>query len=253
MIYVFTLQRNCPLPLLHLAQDLTRQYLINLVLTAKLHSHSHSHSLPKTTTTSGSSASNKSSSSSSTTTTTTPTNHQNTTITVEDVLFQIRTRLGLIERLKVYLSWKDVRKRTKEPNSQLNEDDSDPIAVVAVDEAGGGENEKNSSTSSTSSNTNNNSLKVGRAGNFGNLTWELGDAYHEYLTTTSSASSESNTPILGYEEHQDDHDKELKKALQENRQILKVKFVYSFPPLVLLDRDFVFRKLIAGILQTGSG
>lgn len=36
---------------------------------------------------------------------------------MEEMLFVIRKERGMVERLRGYLGWKDVRKRTKEPGS----------------------------------------------------------------------------------------------------------------------------------------
>jgi len=108
MIYVFTLSQPSS-TLVYTVQDLLRSHLNDLLLKAKLHSSSI-HSLPLSTTT------------------TTTTSNKNvpgggggssatgggSVITVEDMLFVIRNERGMVERLKGYLDWKDVRKRTKE-------------------------------------------------------------------------------------------------------------------------------------------
>lgn len=69
------------------------------------------------------------------------------------------------------------------------------------------------------------------------LSWELQDPYQEYLdsTTTSLGSSSSSTP-RGEGERQGGRDAEYEKALEENRQILRVRRQSSLQSVLFVYR-----------------
>ncbi|GAA6059418.1 hypothetical protein JCM10212_003650 [Sporobolomyces blumeae] len=90
----------------------------------------------------------------------------------EDVLFPLRTDPAKLERVKTYLSWKDVRKKTKEPTNGQAGEDADEID--GIDEA-----DKN--------------LKVST--NSINLAWEFSDPWSDYLVHSSGASTSTPPPL----------------------------------------------------------
>ncbi|GAA5829929.1 hypothetical protein JCM5353_006116 [Sporobolomyces roseus] len=202
MIYVFTLSHP-PSNLVYTVQDLLRSHLQHLLVRAKLHSSSI-HSLPLSTTT--------------TTTTTTSKNSPGgggpsaigggSVITVEDMLFVIRNERGMVERLKGYLDWKDVRKRTKENGTSTGASGG---GGMLDDEEGMVDNIEEPDKN----------LKVGKAGTI-HLPWEFGNPYQEYLSGSSSTSTSTSTSRSGGEQGAAQvGDEEYEKALRENRQILK--------------------------------
>ncbi|GAA5991968.1 hypothetical protein JCM5350_001325 [Sporobolomyces pararoseus] len=218
MIYVFTSIKP-PQPsstttnvtMIQFIQDVVQSELIHLLLLAKQQA-SRTNNLPlspptPTSTTSTSSA---------TTTSTTSVKGSNGSaiqpqqpqqqqqpvqISIEDVLFVIRQETDKVERLKSYLSWKDVRKKTR----------AEPTTTTTTNTGGGDEDEIDGIEEPDKN------LKIGKS--LIHLSWELGDPWREYLLDNTSSSNSSSVEngiggggVLSKEEE---------RAYKINREILR--------------------------------
>ncbi|GAA5900585.1 transcriptional regulator SPT3 [Sporobolomyces salmoneus] len=201
MIYVFTLIKSPDPGIVQFIQDVVRQQLIQLIIAAKLHASTHS----VTTTTTGKSTTKQPQQ---------PHSTSSTMIQIEDLLFVIRDDVSKVERLKLYLSWKDVRKKTRAEG------------MNSTGGAGGEEDEIDGIEEPDKKD-----LKVGKSRI--NLRWELEDPWIEYLsasasTTTSSSSVSTPPPLANGEEERLGEEKGSssmsvgeKKAYEVNREILR--------------------------------
>lgn len=153
MMYVFTLIKQPDPNLVQFVQDAVRHHLVKLVIAAKLQStrsSSRSSSKPLI-----SSSSNP------------------PPIQVDDLLFVLRDDASKVERLKSYLGWKDVRKKTRAEPTGPSATTADEDEIDGIEEP-----DKN--------------LKVVGKSRI-NLKWELGDPWLEYLVAVESSSSSSDS------------------------------------------------------------
>lgn len=116
-------------------------------------------------------------------------------LSAEDLIFLIREDRSKVNRLRTYLSWKDVRKKAKE-------DDAGPGAAEVEEEI---------------EDTNQSTLKTRKT--MVKLPWELMTPYSDFLKSLPTANSKDDD---------DEGDEDEVQAHHDSMQRLRVSLTFSF-------------------------